>query len=66
MEFKEITSNIKARISIAEKNFEEVEPKGLADLNEYFTGYIAALKTLLKDLEESCVWLHSLFFWNNL
>ena len=55
MEFKEITSNIKARISIAEKNFEEVEPKGLADLNEYFTGYIAALKTLLKDLEESCV-----------
>ena len=55
MEFKEITSNIKARINIAEKSFEEVKPKGLVDLNEYFTGYIAALKTLLKDLEESCV-----------
>ena len=55
MEFKEIESNIKARISIAENNFEEVKPKGLADLNEYFAGYIAALKTLLKDLEESCV-----------
>ena len=55
MEFKEITSNIKARISIAEKSFEEVKLKGLADLNEYFTGYITALKTLLKDLEESCV-----------
>lgn len=55
MGLKEIESNIKARISIAEKNFEEVEPKGLTDLNEYFTGYITALKTLLKDLEESCV-----------
>lgn len=55
MGFKEIESNIKARISIAEKNFEEVEPKGLVDLNEYFTGYITALKTLLEDFEKGYI-----------
>lgn len=55
MGLKEIESNIKARISIAEKNFEEVKPKGLVDLNEYFAGYITALQTLLEDFENGYI-----------